>query len=118
MVKALSVLVLFLLVGCAALGLGAPQSRAIPLGVKSDPEYGRCVSTGFEVDVPPLSTVATITSVCARPYRHPTDPDASAAERAAEREARALGVRPYELEAVHRDARPGGGDAGAEGGAQ
>lgn len=72
MVKArflvLLVLVLLALVGCAALGLGAPRSRAIPLGSKDDPEYGRCLSTGYEVDIPPHATVAFVASTCVRPF--------------------------------------------------
>lgn len=68
MVKALSVLVMSFLVGCAALGLGAPRTRTLPLGTKLDPEYGRCVSGGYEVDVPPHATIAFVASTCVRAY--------------------------------------------------
>ena len=68
MVKALSVLVLFLLVGCAALGLGAPRTRVIPLGVKDTDDYGRCASSGYEVDLPPHATVAFVASTCVRRF--------------------------------------------------
>ncbi len=56
------------LCACAALGLGVPRGRAIPLTVKEDGDHGRCASSGYEVDIPPHATVATIASVCVRPF--------------------------------------------------
>lgn len=77
-----SLVLLFVLLcaaGCAALGLGAPRSRVIPIGVKEDPDYGRCASSGYEIDLPPHATVAFVASTCVRPFRHPMDtlPDAA-----------------------------------------
>lgn len=54
--------------GCAT----APVSRPIPLQVKQSPELGLCASSGYEVDLPP-HTVATVASVCVRPYVAPQD---------------------------------------------
>lgn len=54
--------------GCASLGLGPPVGRAIPLAVKPSGELGTCASSGYEVDIPPHATVATVASVCVRPY--------------------------------------------------
>jgi hypothetical protein len=90
------------LVACGALGLGTPVGRPIPLGVKETDDRGTCASSGYEVDVPPHATVATIASVCVRPYRVPdassSDADASSLTAAGEL------VRELEGEAV-RDAR-------------
>lgn len=71
-------LVLALAPACAALGLGVPRGRAIPLAVKESDEHGRCASSGYEVDIPPHATVATIASVCVRPF------DASALDASAD----------------------------------
>lgn len=53
---------------CAQLGIGVPRGRPIPLAVKESGELGRCASSGYEVDIPPHATVATVASVCVRPY--------------------------------------------------
>lgn len=68
-----------LLTGCSALGVGAPVGRVLPLQVKESGELGRCASSGYEVDVPPHATVATVASVCVRPYRALSDGGASSA---------------------------------------
>lgn len=71
MVKAfrlLCALLLLFVMSCAALGLGAPRTRVIPVGTKDDPEYGRCASSGYEVDLPPHATVAFVASTCIRPF--------------------------------------------------
>lgn len=56
------------LAGCAALGLGTPRSRAIPVATKEDPDFGHCASSGYEVDLPPHATVAFVASTCIRPF--------------------------------------------------
>lgn len=71
MVKAFrfaALLVLLLVAGCAALGLGTPRSRAIPVATKEDPDFGHCASSGYEVDLPPHATVAFVASTCIRPF--------------------------------------------------
>lgn len=69
---------------CAPLGLGAPQGRAIPLAVKETGELGTCASSGYEVDIPPRVTVATVASVCVRPYSPDAGSGSSSSDAAAE----------------------------------
>lgn len=73
--------------GCASLGLGPPVGRAIPLAVKPAGELGTCASSGYEVDVPPHATVATVASVCVRPYAS-SSADAGASSDASSSDAR------------------------------
>lgn len=64
--RALLVVLILALLSCA--GMGQPFGRPLPVVTKADPDYGSCVSSGYEISFPPVRTFATIVSVCERPF--------------------------------------------------
>ena len=94
----------FACASCAALGLGMPRSRAIPLGTKLDPDYGRCVSSGYEVDLPPHATVAFVASTCVRPFDAGTSaPPEPVHDASADAITNATGIEPESIPGLRVD---------------